>query len=141
MFATAAWLGWVLWLQLTPTTQTPAAQAAERAWQAWDEAAIATLVADGKPVFVDFTAAWCVSCQANKRLVLNTEAVNKAFTSKNVTLMRADWTKQDPKITEALKALGRSGVPVYVLHRPGKPPLVLPEVLTAGIVSDALATL
>ncbi len=141
MFATVAWLGWVLWLQLAPASETPAAQVAAEKWQTWDEAAIATTLAQGKPVFVDFTAAWCVSCQANKRLVLNTESVGKAFVAKNVTLMRADWTKQDPKITDALKALGRSGVPVYVLHRPGKSPLVLPEVLTAGIVNEALASL
>ena len=141
MFATVAWLGWVLWLQLAPVNETPAAQVAAGKWQPWDDAAIATNLAQGKPVFVDFTAAWCVSCQANKRLVLNTEAVGKAFDAKNVTLMRADWTKQDPKITDALKALGRSGVPVYVLHRPGKSPLVLPEVLTAGIVAEALSTL
>jgi DsbC/DsbD-like thiol-disulfide interchange protein/cytochrome c biogenesis protein CcdA len=141
MFATVAWLGWVLWLQLAPVSDAPAAQIAEGKWQPWDDAAIASTVAQGKPVFVDFTAAWCVNCQANKRLVLNTESVGKSFAAKNVTLMRADWTKQDPKITDALKNLGRSGVPVYVLHRPGKAPLVLPEVLTAGIVQDALATL
>jgi DsbC/DsbD-like thiol-disulfide interchange protein/cytochrome c biogenesis protein CcdA len=141
MFATVAWLGWVLWLQLAPSSDVPAAQVASEKWLPWNESAIETSVAQGKPVFVDFTAAWCVSCQANKRLVLNTESVGKAFATKNVTLMRADWTKQDPKITDALKALGRSGVPVYVLHRPGKSPLVLPEVLTAGIVNEALATL
>ncbi len=141
MFATVAWLGWVLWLQLAPVNETQVAQTQAGKWQPWDDAVITTTVAQGKPVFVDFTAAWCVSCQANKRLVLNTESVGKAFDVKNVTLMRADWTKQDPKITDALKALGRSGVPVYVLHRPGKAPLVLPEVLTAGIVNEALSTL
>jgi thiol:disulfide interchange protein len=141
MFATVAWLGWVLWLQLAPASDVPAAQVASEKWLPWSDEAIASSVAQGKPVFVDFTAAWCVSCQANKRLVLNTESVGKAFAAKNVTLMRADWTKQDPKITDALKALGRSGVPVYVLHRPGKSPLVLPEVLTPGIVNEALATL
>ncbi len=143
MFATVAWLGWVLWLQLAPmpASELPAAQISQEKWKPWDEAAIQASLAQGKPVFVDFTAAWCVSCQANKKLVLNTEAVSAAFAQKNVSLMRADWTKQDPKITDALKALGRSGVPVYVLHRPGKAPLLLPEILTAGIVKDALATL
>ncbi len=144
MFLTVAWLGWVLWLQIGPTPEEAAPNAAvahDQQWRKWDVAAIDASVAQGKPVFVDFTAAWCVSCQANKRLVLNTADVSKAFAAKNVSLMRADWTKQDPAITDALKALGRSGVPVYVLHRPGKAPLVLPEVLTAGIVNDALATL
>jgi thiol:disulfide interchange protein DsbD len=92
-------------------------------------------------VFVDFTAAWCVTCQVNKRLVLNDGSVLSAFARKNVALVRADWTRRDPQITQALAALGRSGVPVYVLYRPGKAPLVLPEVLSASLVHDALATL
>ncbi len=145
MFATVAWLGWVLWLQLAPETdaKVPSAQISsqEKAWKVWNQADIVTENAAGRAVFVDFTAAWCVSCQANKKLVLNTDAAASAFAAKNVTLMRADWTKQDPKITDALKALGRSGVPVYVLHRPGKAPLVLPEILTVGLISDALKTL
>ena len=75
----------------------------------------------GKPVFVDFTAAWCVSCQANKRLVLTRAEIEQAFAAKNVTLMRADWTNRDERITQALTAMGRSGVPVYVLHAPVNP--------------------
>ena len=92
-------------------------------------------------MFVDFTAAWCVTCQVNKRLVLNDPDVIAAFGRRNVALVRADWTRRDPEITQALAALGRNGVPVYVLHRPGKSPLVLPEVLQAGMIHDALSTL
>jgi thiol:disulfide interchange protein DsbD len=92
-------------------------------------------------VFVDFTAAWCVTCQVNKSLVLTNAAVLDAFARRNVALVRADWTRRDPAITQALTALGRSGVPVYVLHRPGKGPLLLPEVLSQQIVLDALATI
>jgi thiol:disulfide interchange protein DsbD len=92
-------------------------------------------------VFVDFTAAWCVTCQVNKRLVLNDPEVIAAFGRNNVALVRADWTRRDPEITQALAALGRNGVPVYVLHRPGKSPLVLPEVLQARMIHDALSTL
>ncbi|HOB02075.1 MAG TPA: thioredoxin family protein, partial [Casimicrobium huifangae] len=99
------------------------------------------LNAEGKPVFVDFTAAWCVSCQANKRLVLTRTEIEQAFAAKNVTLMRADWTNRDERITQALTAMGRSGVPVYVLHAPGKPAQLLPELLTTGIVKEALAKL
>ena len=95
----------------------------------------------GHPVFVDFTAAWCVTCQVNKRLVLNDPAVREAFDQRGVELVRADWTRRDPVITQALAALGRQGVPVYVLYRPGKTPLVLPEILKKQIVFDALATL
>ena len=102
---------------------------------------LSELAAVNKPVFVDFTAAWCVTCQVNKRLVLNDGAIKEAFAQRGVSLMRADWTRRDPAITQALAALGRQGVPVYVLYRPGKEPLLLPEVLQKQTVLDALATI
>ena len=95
------------------------ATAAEGGWLPYDEAALARFAAEGRPVFVDFTAAWCVSCQVNKRLVLNTDETQQAFAQSKVVLMRADWTRRDAVITQALARLGRNGVPVYVLHRPG----------------------
>jgi len=96
-------------------------------------------LAAGRPVFVDFTAAWCVSCQANKKLVLETARVQQAFATHQVALFRADWTRQDPVITAELARHGRNGVPLYLVYRPGRPqPLVLPELLTAAIVLDAL---
>jgi thiol:disulfide interchange protein DsbD len=110
-------------------------------WQAYAPERLAQLVADGRPVFVDFTAAWCVTCQVNKRLVLNSSEVQDAFARNNVTLLRADWTRRDPAIGQALAALGRSGVPAYVLYRPGREPLLLPEVLQQSTIEDALATL
>ncbi len=115
--------------------------AAEGDWSPFTPSRVADFTAAGRPVFVDFTAAWCVTCQVNKRLVLNTDTVRAAFSKRNVALVRADWTRRDPAITQALSALGRSGVPVYVLHRPGKAPLLLPEVLQPQVVLDALATL
>ena len=99
------------------------------------------MTAAGRPVFVDFTAAWCVTCQVNKRLVLNAEDVRAQFAAKRVALVRADWTRRDPAITRALAAFGRNGVPVYVLYRPGKAPLVLPEVLRRSTMQEALDTL
>ncbi|MCC6869643.1 MAG: thioredoxin family protein [Burkholderiales bacterium] len=110
-------------------------------WQPFTPTRIAELTAANKPVFVDFTAAWCVTCQVNKRLVLNRADVREAFAKRGVELVRADWTRRDPTITQALAALGRQGVPVYVLYRPGQAPLLLPEVLAPGTVLDALATL
>ena len=110
-------------------------------WQPFTPARVAELAAANKPVFIDFTAAWCVTCQVNKRLVLNDIDVRKAFAASGVELVRADWTRRDPAITQALAALGRQGVPVYVLYRPGKEPLLLPEVLSHQTVLDALATI
>ncbi len=110
-------------------------------WQTYSDDALRRQLAEGRPVFVDFTAAWCVSCQVNKQLVLNTQGAQLAFARSEVALMRADWTRRDADITEALARLGRNGVPVYALHRPGKEPLLLPEILTLGVLRDALSTL
>jgi len=110
-------------------------------WQTWSPARVSELTSAGKAVFVDFTAAWCVTCQVNKRLVLNDAGVRDAFADRGVELVRADWTRRDPLIGQALNALGRQGVPVYVLYRPGKEPLLLPEVLQKQTVLDALATI
>ncbi len=117
------------------------APVADGDWTPYTPTRLADLLAAGRPVFVEFTAAWCVTCQVNKRLVLDTASVRAAFARANVALVRADWTRRDPEITRALVALGRDGVPVYVLHRPGKAPLLLPEVLQQQTIFDALATL
>lgn len=111
-------------------------------WQPWSPAKVEALVAEGKPVFVDFTAAWCLTCQVNKRVVLHRDAVERAFQDRNVTLLVADWTNNDPVIATQLEALNRSGVPVYALYKSGaKDPVLLPEILTEGIVMEALADL
>jgi thiol:disulfide interchange protein DsbD len=111
---------------------------ADGAWKEYSPARVAELVAAGRPVFVDFTAAWCVTCQVNKRLVLNTSAVQDAFARQNVALLEADWTRRDAAIGAALAALGRDGVPVYVFYRPGKEPVLLPEVLRKQDILDAV---
>jgi thiol:disulfide interchange protein DsbD len=93
-------------------------------------------------VFVDFTANWCLSCQVNERVALSQPGVKQAFAAANVALLKADWTREDPAITAALAGLGRSAVPVYALYVPGDTsPRLLPQVLSPGIVTDALAKL
>ena len=114
----------------------------EGQWQPWSAEAVSRYQAQGRPVFVDFTASWCLSCQVNERVALNQPQVKHAFQSANVALLRADWTRHDEAITQALTALGRSGVPAYALYVPGETsPRLLPEVLTPGIVTDALSNL
>jgi thiol:disulfide interchange protein DsbD len=108
-------------------------------WEPWSVGTVNRYLSQGRPVFVDFTASWCLSCQVNERVALGTPEVRKAFAGSNVALLRADWTQHDDAITETLAALGRSGVPVYALYVPGEAsPRLLPEVLTPGIVTDAL---
>ncbi|HYW49328.1 MAG TPA: thioredoxin family protein, partial [Gemmatimonadaceae bacterium] len=91
-------------------------------------------------VFIDFTAAWCLSCQVNERVALRTESVESAFAAANVALLRADWTSRDSAITDVLAGFGRSGVPLYVLYpaNANGAATILPAVLTPGIVVDAV---
>jgi thiol:disulfide interchange protein DsbD len=127
------------------SNQAPAlaatASAGER-WEPWSAERVARLQAEGRPVFVDFTAAWCVTCQYNKRTTLADPAVMADFEQRNVALLRADWTRRDAAITAELARLGRSGVPVYALYAPGAAgPRILSEILGTGEVRDALAQL
>jgi thiol:disulfide interchange protein DsbD len=116
-----------------------AAGAQSGEWQPWSEAAVKQCQAQGRPVFVDFTAKWCLSCQVNERVALTRPEVMKAFEDAHVALLKADWTQQDPAIAQALQSLGRNGVPAYALYPPGQgDPTLLPEALTPGIVMDAV---
>ncbi len=89
-------------------------------WQPWSAEAVTRYQSQGRPVFVDFTASWCLSCQVNERVAFGSPEVQKAFADNNVVLLRADWTRYDDSITQTLTSLGRSGVPTYALYVPGE---------------------
>ncbi len=140
--AACAWLAWN-WMPNIVEIKEHQAQPAigSGAWQPWRPGLPDEIVAAGRPVFVDYTAAWCVTCQYNKKTTLADAEVLADLTARNVALLRADWTRRDPAITAALAQLGRTGVPVYVLHAPGKAPVVFSEILSASDLRAALAAL
>jgi thiol:disulfide interchange protein DsbD len=117
------------------------AVAATERWQPWTSDRVAQLTGEGRSVFVDFTAAWCVTCQYNKKTTLSNSAVLADIDAKDVALLRADWTRRDPAVTAALKELGRSGVPVYVIYKAGRAPVVMSEILSVDDVRRQLALL
>ena len=120
----------------TPVAETPGAR-----WQPWSAERVQTALGAGQPVFVDFTAAWCVTCQYNKKTTLASAEVLSAMDAAKVQTFRADWTRRDAAITAELQKLGRNGVPVYVLQAPGQAPVVFSEILSVTEVKDALGRL
>ena len=108
-------------------------------WEKWSPETVAKLRAEGKTLYVDFTARWCATCQSNKAVVFSSQKVRDALRAHGVVLLKADWTSRDPQITEALAAFHRSAVPFDLIYAPGRPdPVVLPELLTPDTVLDAL---
>jgi thiol:disulfide interchange protein DsbD len=107
-------------------------------WGAWSSSRVDELLAEGRPVFVDFTATWCLICQVNKKVALRTDATESLFTKKGIVAMEADWTRYDSDITDTLEKFGRSGVPLYLLYTPDGAVTVLPQSLTNSIVRDAV---
>lgn len=119
----------------------PSDQAVSANWQNYDPQLLRSAQANRQAVFVDFTAAWCITCQVNKKVVLETSAAAQIFERNKVLLMRGDWTKQDPVITEALAAFGRNSVPFYVFYpASGATPVVLPQILTVAMIEDLFST-
>jgi thiol:disulfide interchange protein DsbD len=118
---------------------TPLA-ASHAGWERYSSARLDELLAARRPVFVDFTAAWCVTCQVNERLVLTHPRVREKMQAVGVVPVRADWTTPDPDVTRALQQFGRDGVPLYVLYsgREDEPPRILPQLLTTDMVITEL---
>ncbi len=122
------WLGW-------PAAPAPGAIT----WEPWSAARVAQLRAEGRPVYVDFTARWCATCQANKRIVFSSKDVLRDIHDRKFVMLRADWTNRDPAITAELARWHRSAVPFDLVYLPGKPkPVELPELLTPEIVLNAV---
>ena len=121
--------------KVTGSTAEPA-----NGWLAFTPEKLETELARGSAVFLDFTAAWCVTCKFNESTVLESNIVREAFSRRGVVKLKADWTNADPAITKMLKQFGRPGVPLYVLYPAGKSaePIVLPELLTKNIVLEQL---
>jgi len=109
-------------------------------WRAFSRAMLDELRAEGTPVFVDFTAAWCITCKLNERIAIGDAAVRTAFHDAGVAMLKADWTRHDPEITRELEANGRAGVPLYLFYPKPKltgekpPPHILPQILTADTI-------
>jgi thiol:disulfide interchange protein len=133
-------LAWITGNDAAAPSQAASAAGGGIAWQAFTQERLDMARAEGKPAFVDVTAAWCITCKVNERIALSDPAVIGALADEQVITLRADWTRQDPAVTRFLQAQGRAGVPLYVFYpRPGadgarKDPMILPQVLTAGAV-------
>ncbi len=136
--AAGAWLGWPHSAEAR-TAAGLASGAPEVVWEPWSPESVAKHRADGRIVYVDFTARWCATCQANKKLVFHSDDVLKEFATKKIVTLRGDWTNKDPRITAELAAYNRSAVPFNLIWLPGKTdPVILPELLTANTVLEAL---
>ena len=123
-------------------TAAPSSTPAEGiAWEVYSEERVAGHRATGRPVFIDFTAAWCLTCKVNERIAFSSSEVQQLVKARNIAMLKADWTSKDPAITRALAAFGRNGVPLYVLYEadPAAQPRLLPEILSPGILLNAFS--
>ncbi|MCB0404275.1 MAG: thioredoxin family protein [Bdellovibrionales bacterium] len=121
----------------------PKVQITEGEWQTFSEERLTELRAANVPIFIDFTASWCITCQVNKQAVLDTQPILDKFKEKGVALLLADWTNQDEAISKRLESFGRNGVPLYVFYsgKEGAEPVLLPQILTKETVLQALSSI
>jgi thiol:disulfide interchange protein/DsbC/DsbD-like thiol-disulfide interchange protein len=146
--ARTAGAGFIVAGLVLAATSAPAATAATAskpaggiAWEIYSEESVAAHRAAGRPVFIDFTAAWCLTCKVNERIAFSSNEVHELVKARNIAMLKADWTSKDPAITRALAGFGRSGVPLYVLYEadPAAQPRLLPEILSPGILLNAFS--
>jgi len=108
-------------------------------WEPFSQQMVEDYRDEGRNVFIDFTAAWCITCKANERIIFSSNRVKDRFEELEFVMVKADWTNRNPEITRALASFGRNGVPLYVIYSEAvDEPMILPELLTPGIVLDAL---
>ena len=126
--SSGAWAGW-------PVPAAPT----DIVWEKWSPEAVEKLRSENGMVYVDFTARWCATCQANKRLVFHSDDVLRTFRDRNIATLRGDWTNKDPAITAELAKYHRAAVPFNVIWAPGHDqPIILPEILTPSAVLGAI---
>jgi len=133
--------GGAFWPQYTlaASPEAAGADAAHLDYEPYTPERLAALRGEGRTVLVNYTAAWCVSCQVNDRVALSTKAVSDALKRDNAVYLKADWTKRDPAIAAELASFGRAGVPLYLVYgAKGGDPVILPSILTTGAVVKAL---
>ncbi|MGE0829780.1 MAG: protein-disulfide reductase DsbD family protein [Hyphomonadaceae bacterium] len=133
-------VGAFAWRPLTTPVATAASETAALQSEPWSAARVAALRAEGRPVFVNFTAAWCITCQVNERVALQSTGTTQAFTDANVAYLKGDWTNKDEAIAAELARHGRAGVPLYLYYAPGaEAPRVLPQMLSEGLLRETVA--
>lgn len=136
MYLSALWLLWVLAQQLSPPS--PSAALGPEGGVPYSAETLARLRGEGAPVFIDATAAWCITCQVNERTSLSDSRVREAFRARGVTVLVADWTRRDDAVTKLLESHGHRGVPMYLYFPPGGEAVALPQILTPSIVLEAI---
>ena len=131
---TCVWLGWIIANQIAP-----AQDKAEIAWEAYEPQKVETAIKNNQPVFINFTAKWCLVCLLNDKSTLSTQTFKDLAKQKNIKLFKADWTNKDEVIGEALKSYNRNSIPLYVYYPQGKSkPKILPQILTTDIIKEKL---